>query len=174
MIVSLLDYKAVIKGDGTDTLLTDCLQSAQSKIEDVVGYALEADDYVKSFSYAGSRIINLGVYNINSISSVKIDGVAVSNTSYSLDGYYLQVSPSVSLNVGSIIEVSFNAGWTSSTLPASIKQAIIFIAQALSKNSGGGGYASQQSFGNQGSVTFDTTRYYRFYDLVNGYRVFKL
>jgi hypothetical protein len=184
MIVSISEYIDQIgNAPAEGGLLASCLASAQKKVEDEVGYELEIADYVVNFLYRNSRSFNLGVYKINAIDYVEIDGATISPSLYVLNnGHYVDIDESVILHAKSKITIRFNAGWiaesdsdsTDGNCPEAIKQAIIFIAQSLSKNKGAGGVVNQQSFGNQGSVTYDTTRYFRFYDLIKGYKVFKM
>jgi hypothetical protein len=173
MIVSVADYKSQIDASEDDVFIEDCLLAAQSKIESQVGYPLEAANYEREFTYRGSRTINLGLFKVKSIDSVIIDYVQIDEAKYSLDGYFLDISSEISLHEGSTIAISFNAGFTADECPREIALAIMFIAQALSKNKGAAGYSTQANFG-QGNMQFDQSKYFRFYDLVTKYRVFKL
>jgi hypothetical protein len=166
MIVSFKTYAAEIESSQDEIFVTDCINAAQKKIEDELGYPLEEDEY--EVDTVDERIINLGHWNVLNV-SVFVDGVPLESSAYILSNEcYLEFIRPVKN-----ARITFNAGWTEDNLPPAIKTAILFIAQALTKNKGAGGYTNQVNFG-QGNVVFDNTRYFRFYDLIKGYKVLKL
>lgn len=173
MIVSTDDYKNNIGSSVSDAFLGNCLAAAQRSVETKLGYPIEHDSRTKTFIFNGCRTFNLGEYNVTAITSVTVGGTALDSSKYSAEDYFLTIAEDVGILRGESVEIEFEAGWTTENLPKDIFLAILYIAQALTKNKGTGGYATQANFG-EGNIVFDQTKYFRFFDMVKEYRIASL
>jgi hypothetical protein len=180
MVVSVSGYQQFMANESTSklnsTILLDCLSVAQNKIEDYIGFSLDSASYTNIYNYSGSYIFNLGNSGIQGITSVSLDdGIIITSDQYTLDNYHLIIDSSkVNLGYDNKVSVSFSGGWTINNVPSAIKLAIYYIAQAIGKSANfANGQATAINQGGQ-SITFDSTRYYRFYDYVKGYKIFEL
>lgn len=173
MIVSTDDYKNNIGANVSDAFLSNCLAAALRAVETKLGYPLEHGSRTKTIFFNGCRTFNLGEYNITLISSVTVGGTDLDSSKYSAEDYFLTIAEDVGILRGESVEIEFEAGWTAAILPKDIFMAILYIAQALTKNKGTGGFATQANFG-EGNIVFDQTKYYRFFDMVKEYRIASL
>jgi len=173
MIVSTDDYKTNIGANVSDAFLANCLAAAQRAVETKLGYPLESASRTKSFLFNGCRTFNLGEYNVTVITSVTVGDTPLDSSKYSAEDYFLALAEDVGILRGESVEIVFTAGWTAVNLPKDIFLAILYIAQALTKNKGTGGFATQANFG-EGSIVFDQTKYFRFFDMVKEYRIASL
>jgi len=173
MIVSTNDYETNIANNIPAAFLGNCLAAAQRAVETKLGYLLESGSRTKTFLFNGCRTFNLGEYNVTVITSVTVGDTLLDASKYSVEDYFLTLAEDVGILRGESVEIEFEAGWTAENLPKDIFLAILYIAQALTKNKGTGGYATQANFG-EGNIVFDQAKYFRFFDMVKEYRIASL
>jgi uncharacterized phiE125 gp8 family phage protein len=126
MLLTVSEVKAYLKIAAhiteEDAMLTHFIQAAQSETEMVRGCILEqpASPITETIVSQGEDIL-LKAYPVQSITSVKVDGVTTND-------YTLRSTTGIlsgSFPTGSTVEVTYTGGFTTTTLPAHLKQELL-------------------------------------------------
>lgn len=135
MIINVDDVKEVIKPDDEryDTLFQSLINRKQKVIENYIGYHLEAEDYTESYDGEDEDTLYLNELPINSIASITSSDNLLDSELYefySKEGFVRLVSGNIFPKGVQNIEVVYNAGYTSKTMPEDIKDACIQLVCA--------------------------------------------
>ena len=168
MLVTTDTYHTLIGSGASDERLEAALSSAQSIVEDYLGYELEEGSRTANFEGLCDATVPLPGYFVAELKSVSINGVALSSDGYSLDRYFLTLATAPRRT--DKLQVAYTAGLTVDTAPKAIVFAISLIAQALLANVGVGGIGQSVNYGVGGSISLDPSRYYKYFNLVDRYR----
>jgi len=137
-IITVDELNAYTENYEASDLKTYYIETAQSIIEDYIGYALTADDYTEII--VGKPIL-LGAMPINSVDSFTIDDEELDSLDYSINRNELIVyddEVDVALTKTSDIEVTYNAGYSAaSSVPSAMKVVALKIASLLLMEEGG-------------------------------------
>lgn len=140
MIVSV-DQFNTYSGNYEDTaeviaMKENMLGSAQEVVENHLGYKVESEtrtDYVQGI---GNNHLYLFAQPITEVDSVSFNGATLLSTAYNICGNYLRLKNGVWPN-DTEIEVTYTAGWTSETVPDTIKLTILNIATLMLQEADG-------------------------------------
>jgi hypothetical protein len=109
-----------------EAVITELIAAASGHIERVVGRAVEADDYTETFDAPATADVWLTNTPVNSVSSVTVDGTALTSSQYSFDpetGRLTRVAGGRPRSWGThklqSVVVAYNGGW--GTVPYDIQ-----------------------------------------------------
>lgn len=133
--------------------------AAYKKICNFLGYSVVEDDYTNEYR-SGSGMKKLFLINrpINSISTVIMDGADITSALTIIDEDYLWYEDGFFTQDENNIRVSYNAGWSQTTLPSDIRLAGLKLIALYSGETGGAGTTlgkSSVSDGQGGTETMD-------------------
>lgn len=132
-VADVRQYSPNVQGGQVDALIADLITSETMAIETYCERPIldRGADIVQVFNGEGSRLIPLPSFPITAVSSVVVEGIAwplAPNThspGYMFDERFL-ISPLVGFPRGfKNVRVTYRAGYTLATLPATLKQACI-------------------------------------------------
>ena len=167
----LVKYADLSVDDPDDLLLI--LSAAQERLENYLGYRLEAADYTSLFSGSSDDTLNLGIFPINSLSYLKIDGSEVDLDTIIISREHLILLNDLFPEGKYNIEVSFNAGHEADYIPDLLKLTVLRIAAVLASEGSGHIGVSSVSDGNTGSRTFMERSFSRYLREVSSYKASK-
>lgn len=172
MIITLEEYKSFAKSGTTpnDALTTEAIQTAQMVIEEYLGYSVDEKTYTETFNGIGTNRIYLSAYNVNTV-ALKVNGIDVSSTDYTISSGNVIALKSGVFSKSDVIDITYKAGF--SVFPASMKITCRLITQAIIANFI---TSTTNQISNGGStITYaDNTKYYKFFSMLDGFRIFKV
>lgn len=130
------------------------LQSAQSIVENYLGYEIEEKNYAKFYSGLGFSDLRLGVKNVSAISSVKINDTEISLSNILLDDDSIILKSGVFAQGTKNIYVEFVGGFSSDDIPELMKSTVLRIATLLQSESDSNIGITSKSFGDAGTRVF--------------------
>jgi len=119
--------RLTVSDTNMDADLTLKLKAAILAAENFIGYRLALSSYTLRLSF--SRTVTLDYAPVATVTSVSVDGVALTAADYNLSGNVLSIADWVS---GSSMEIVYTAGYSDYEEP--IKSAILLMATALFNN----------------------------------------
>lgn len=177
-IVSVDDFKVYAKkldGDvATEALYQTFVDSAETIVEDFLGYDPESQTYSGQTFYGdGRKYLQLKAKPITALTALTIDGVAEDVLDYSFDDDTILRIDGTEFYPGATIAVSYTAGYT--TVPEPIKAAVLRISALLSVEAGENIGVTSQSFDGGNTRSFiNYTNYDKYLQPIAKYKLFRL
>ena len=155
-------------------------ETAQFIVESYLSYALTAADYTETIK---GQLLSLGAYPVNSITSLTIDGTAITADQYEIVKNVIKITDeNLILNKYSKTVVSYNAGYPVIEdvdgdyveLPSVFKNVVLKIASLLMLEESGNIGVTGLSADNGISRTFiNYTNYNKHLAILSSYRVIR-
>lgn len=198
MINSVSEYKEFLEIDisnpSEDELIEDYALEVEDWVKEYIGRDLEASAYVEKYDGDGSKFLVTEQFPINSVAYIKYyDGLDGSNeevwTAYTLGDHYARLVITNGCKIyldGGIfvrgtqnIEVSYNAGYSSSTMPKEIKKGCkellsLYWNEFKSARTLGIGNVTKSGVGVNDTLTFDKEEVNRVLKHLDKYRSINL
>ena len=150
------------------------LKSAQEIVSHYLGYSVENSDYDDFICGIGQPMLYLFANPITQITTLTVSGVAVSSDSYSIKGHGLRLNDGVwPVGIDNIHAV-YKAGWSSQTIPDSVKQAILQIASLLLQEAGGNIGITGKTMSENSRTFINYTNFDKWLDKIDEYKIVRL
>lgn len=144
------------------------LSSAQSIVEEYLGYPLCPFHHIERHIGTGQYVIYLDRMPVTNVWSVTVDGNEVENYEHGLSSVTLPFR----LCNNSHIEIVYDTGWNE--VPDLIKMTILRIAALLLTEANGNVGLTSKSFGDQSRNFYNWTNFSKYLDPLSHFRIFKL
>ncbi len=151
-----------------DTLNSIYINSAVERIEKYLGYAVEAMDYSIIRSGNGEKFFDLGVKQINSVTSITVNEEEKDITNLIIDAPFIYSKDFYFREGDYNVNITFNAGFTS--IPNTIALTALKIATVLKLEEGGNVAVKSKSF-EDGSREFLEKKIENYLKDIEDYRI---
>lgn len=157
MIITTEEFKEYVSVYEEDNALVNYyILTAQTMIEDYIGYKILASDYIEYFSGSEDCQLNMRMKPVNHLTEISFNDTAQEISDFKIMGneiifYPKGVFPSGLYN----ILISFNAGYSIETVPEIFKVSCLRISAILFNESNGKIGVSSISDANTGSRSFN-------------------
>lgn len=163
--IALFSQFSGVNDPAQDELFTLYLNSAQDVVERYLGFPLERRHYSHAVFGIGSNLIALKAIAVENLVLGDADVRVLS-----ISGNIVVLDKDVA--VGKEIPATYDAGFTTDTIPEAIRLTMMRIAGLMWSEEGGNVAITGKSFGSDGGRTFIATRdYSRFLQEIEPYRV---
>lgn len=112
------------------------LSAAQEIVAEYLGYNPESSEHTDYVQGIGNNHLYLFAQPITEVDGVTYNGITLLPTAFDICGKYLRLKEGVWPN-GVEVTVTYTAGWTSETVPDTVKMTILQIASLMLEESGG-------------------------------------
>lgn len=122
---------------------------------------------------SGLEYITLSTRPIVSITSFTRDSVSVPATDYYITDNKIYLNTGIFALTEEIV-ITYLGGYVTYVIPEPIKSCVCLIGNALLANFSSSGIAQNANYGNNGSVSYlDNTKYFRFFSMIDNYKVMR-
>ena len=178
MIVSVTQFNTYSGNFETDTdvvsLKEDILGAAQEIVKNYLGYDPESGNHTDYISAIGNNRLYLMAQPISAVSSVELNGVAITSDEYTINGNYLRLKSGVWPEGDENVKVSYTAGWSAQTLPDTVKMVILQIATLMLEEAGENIGVTGKSFGENSRTFINYTNFSKWLQKLDPLRIVRL
>ena len=178
MIVTVNEFNTYSENYETDSnvvaLKEDILNSAQEIVKEYLGFDPESGNHTDYISAIGNNRLYLFAHPISAVSSVTVNGVAVTSDEYTINDRYLRLKSGVWPEGDENVAVSYTAGWSAQTLPDTIKMAILQIATLMFMEAGENIGITGKSFSENSRTFINYTNFKKWLEKLDPLRIVRL
>lgn len=156
------------------SMKTSILRSAQEIVSNYIGFDPESaqrDDWISAI---GNNRLYLLAHPVTQVTSVELNGVEVPQTAYSVHDRYLRLNNGVWPEGLENVKVVYTAGWSSETLPDTIRMVILQIATLMLMEAGENIGVTGKSFGENSRTFINYTNMSKWLSKLDEYKIVRL
>lgn len=159
--------------DDNSDLLDIYINSAESIVEDYIGYSLSENTYTLYLSGLNIDKILVPVYPVQTITSITIDGISYDVDDFYIDGKFIGYINGSNVFTDGLNNVKLEVVAGFETIPDIIKITILRIATLLSMESEGNIGITNKSF-SDGSRTFiNYTNFSKYLSALDKFKIYR-